>query len=669
MDHGANNDVFFLPDEKFDFDLSLSPASSTGEDFEDEIFVGPVSHAERCISVNLASRLENHCVKSSWSPLSGDQLEAICEEAQKLADQLQSSEHAQSESENIDPNRAVLQKNEFVQDSKAKLSMLCDPPPTVLSPIKRQTFCVQDSPMKHLPPAIQNRMLKARSPKSSIGNIPSIKPTGKAQLTQHLPSRATRSVASPVTRTQTKAGLQARVSAVLPNRPTVPTATRSSTKSQDKPRLQPPTKLATSWRRSPNSSRNGSCEDLLSDSASVTSDISDSSLNSSCLGKRTLAPPSKTLRTRSGVKLPSDSSRLRNTSSSSSSVSSFNSSISLSPANKATKGKLNSSLSSQCSVSKPTQPPKHRRSVAVLPSDPPISVARKRSLSTQTRRSSNPTLLKKPQSSPVQTPVRRGLDRTSSVPSMTKIQSGLKAKAKPQALVPPTPNGTLRGSSSPDTTNMLKPKRLVSVKSVDSLPQKPALSTLTPSLGNGSALQLKARRPSALPTPVRSRLLGLPQTTPTSKVRPIRVSPTHNCTPTSSHTECPETAQVPVIQPFNLEEEEPVQPPPTITKPDQSESTTAPDALCLSQCETRKETAPAKTESTSKTQEILLLDLPAPALQPQEKLLIDLSNTPDLIRTKTCSSASELIDLSSPLIKWSPVNKKEKDAPLINLSF
>lgn len=50
------------------------------------------------------------------------------------------------------------------------------------------------------------------------------------------------------------------------------------------------------WRRSPvscASSRAESYEDLLSDSASVASDISDSSLNSSLLGKRTLAPPSK----------------------------------------------------------------------------------------------------------------------------------------------------------------------------------------------------------------------------------------------------------------------------------------------------------------------------------------------------------------------------------------
>lgn len=105
--------------------------------------------------------------------------------------------------------------------------------------------------------------------------------------------------------------------------------------------------------------------------------------------------------------------------------------------------------------------------------------------------------------------------------------------------------------------------------------------------------------------------------------------------------------------------------------------------------------------------QVLLFDLPAPTLQPQEKLLIDLTNTPDLIRTitKSCTATQvtaaspgsihelkvecfflgfrtcleellnktclfqQLIDLSSPLIKWSPEDKRENNAPLINLSF
>lgn len=51
------------------------------------------------------------------------------------------------------------------------------------------------------------------------------------------------------------------------------------------------------WKRSPSSQPSskagGSSEDLLSDSASVASDVSDTSANSSLLGKRTIAPPAK----------------------------------------------------------------------------------------------------------------------------------------------------------------------------------------------------------------------------------------------------------------------------------------------------------------------------------------------------------------------------------------
>lgn len=62
-----------------------------------------------------------------------------------------------------------------------------------------------------------------------------------------------------------------------------------------------------------------------------------------------------------------------------------------------------------------------------------------------------------------------------------------------------------------------------------SVPQKPSLGALTPSGGSSSSLQLKARRPSGLPTPLRSRLLGLRQPTPPSQVRPTKPLPKLNC--------------------------------------------------------------------------------------------------------------------------------------------
>uniref|UniRef100_A0A8C6S718 Uncharacterized protein n=1 Tax=Neogobius melanostomus TaxID=47308 RepID=A0A8C6S718_9GOBI len=290
--------------------------------------------------------------------------------------------------------------------------MLCGPPPTVLSPIKRQTFCVQDSPLKQLPPAFQNRILKPQSPKTSVGSRTNCRPAGRPQTTQHpVTSRPTKSVSSPATgaKTQSRMSLRGRSAigvSVLPSRPTAPKAPQSTNKNPaDRSRLQPRSKLSTSWRRSPTSSRNGSCEDLLSDSASVASDVSDCSLNSnSSLGKHAPVPPSKSqgVRTRSGVKPPSDSSR-RKTSSSSSSVSSFNSSFSPSPANKGKRSSSQTSLSSM-PQSKPALTQK-RRSVAVQPPNPPLAAAGRRSLSVQPRKPSNPIPLTHKNSNP--TPLRR----------------------------------------------------------------------------------------------------------------------------------------------------------------------------------------------------------------------------------------------------------------------
>ncbi|KAM3608584.1 uncharacterized protein V6R79_001272 [Siganus canaliculatus] len=738
MDCRANSDMLFLPDEKFDFDVSLSPASSKGDESEDEVFVGPVSHKEKCVSVNVVSRLEDcgHSVRTSWSPLTGDQLEAVCQEAHRLADQLQNGELSQPPGGGVreDDDKkipsvttdATSNKEVFVQDVEAKLGVL-DQAATVLSPIKRQTFCVQDSPMKQLPPAVQRRLLKGSS---SSSTAPPARHSSASTNSLIRPAASTRlSTSSPVAaaKTQPRTGLRGRtsmgVAAVLPSKPAAPTASCSSSKTRvERTRLQPPSKAAVGRRRSPASHptrRAESSEDLLSDSASVASDVSDCSLNSSLQGKRTLAPPTKNgVRTATGVKAPALQSRRmtdrKNTSSSSSSVSSFNSSLSLSPA----KGKLNSSLNRSASssavpapssVGKPANAVKPRRSTVYGTAEPPSSststAASRRSVSVQARKPSEvervktgrSTPLKRAEATPLQvTPAKRGApDRKASIPSAAPSSAplrGLKPKTKPEAPVAPTPNGVVRGvSHGDDASKMMKPKRLMSASSVDSLP-------LTPSAGGCKSLQLKTRRPSALPTPVRRRASALPVATPNNKPRLARPPPTcdsdpapspasvsrdGSCSPAPAGVQELEPADAaPEIQPFCLEEEEQKEEeepaadaPPTTTsptQPDQSEST-APEAP--SQVESAQpiknlielETA---EESNRTTQEVLLLDLPAPTLPPQEKLLIDLTNTPNLIRNsnKSCTGA-QLIDLSSPLIKWSPEDKRENNAPLINLSF
>ncbi|XP_044048779.1 G2 and S phase-expressed protein 1 [Siniperca chuatsi] len=714
MDCRANSDLFFLPDEKFDFDVSLSPASSKGDDDEDEVFVGPVSRKERCVSNNTVSLLEDGSgVRASWSPLTGDQLEAVCQEAHRLADQLQSGELSRPHGEDDETTNMTTDntndREEFVQDAESKLGVLGQTV-SALSPIKRQTFCVQDSPMMQLPPAVQHSLLRGSC-------------SSAASSTRHVSANAASSTSrlstsSPVVgvKPQPRTGLRGKatlgVGIVLPSKPAAPKTSCLATKSRvEKTRLQPPSKAVGGWKRSPSphpACRAESYEDLLSDSASVASDISDSSLNSSLLGKRMLAPPTKSVvRNLSGVKAPPIQSRRvtdrKNTSSSSSSVSSFNSSLSLSPA----KGKLNSSLNRSLSgstgpapsnISRQANHSRPRRCTVYATAEPVSSAAGRRSLSAQARKLSEverakatrSTPLKRAEATPLQaTPAKRVLERAASIPTtaLVRPQSGLKNKSKPEALVPPTSSGGVRGvPHGDDVSKMLKPKRLMSTSSVDSLPQKPSAGPLTPSAGGCRSLQVKARRPSALPTPVRRRMSAIPVATPTNQTRLTRPPPSNcdpapgstsarrerSCSPAPSGTQEAEPADAPDIQPFCLEEEEPhAAPPSSPPQPDQSEST-CPGALSQGESEPSRNLIELETteESNSKTQEVLLLDLPAPTLQPQEKLLIDLTNTPDLIRTsnKTCTT-TQLIDLSSPLIKWSPEDKRENNAPLINLSF
>ncbi|KAM9529092.1 G2 and S phase-expressed protein 1 isoform 1-T3 [Salvelinus alpinus] len=766
MDSHANSEFFSLAEEKFDFDISLSPASSRGDEDDDEVFVGPVCHKERCISVGLETIVKENVSSCpsvgegpSWSPLAVDKFEEICKEANLLASQLVVNQ--QQPDVGVTNGTLTLSKEEpkedFVQDAGAKLGMFRKPVDAVLSPIKRETFCVQDSPLKQLPPAIQQRLLRdggvSNSTKSSVGTSSPVRAgtttrtkmvcrgrVGLACNTGVLPSK------------QQPAARGATATTALQTAKTRPEPAERTTM------LAPPSKGNLGLRRSPgsrNSSRAASCEDLLSDTASIASDISDTSLNSSLQGKRTLGPPSKSgMRAPSAGKAPPQTrrgtDRRRNTSSSSSSVSSFNSSLSVSPTGK---GKLSMSLNSSISghkcrlhagKSRLTNPvvsaTKTCRSTLIsrAPELPSSTTVTRRVISDPGRKLSEQDRFKTVQSTPLkrvepaatatplhQTPAKMNMERMSSVPniptsSSAKTKSVVKCNPKLQAFIAPTPTSQfkrrLEAVSSPDAPRIMKPKRLMSACSVESLPHKLALPVpelfQTPPAGGNKAVQPKMRRPSALPTPVNRRISGIPMLTPNSISLPGRPSLSMAILPASiqrasywspaqvkgSHQE--EVAAAPeeeTIQPFSLEDEPEVQPPPPATVPHPEEQ-----EVCQDDPEPGVDQAPPSTnkennhpepneeskelENTEKlleqpqcnwmktqdVNEVLLVDAPAPVLRPYEKLLIDLSSTPVLIRTASVKpSGGQLIDLSSPLIKWSPEDKDRalNEAPLINLSF
>ncbi|NWS23799.1 GTSE1 protein, partial [Polioptila caerulea] len=157
--HVAVSDFPLLSDEKFDFDLSLSSTSGN----EDEVFVGPVGHKERCIAANIESR---KCVsafdeKLTWSPLQGEKFVEIFKEAHLLALQIETG----SKNKETKINQSEEEENKivetFVEDSKSKLKILRNKN-IEISPraVKRETYCVQDSPACQLPPCFQKALHK-----------------------------------------------------------------------------------------------------------------------------------------------------------------------------------------------------------------------------------------------------------------------------------------------------------------------------------------------------------------------------------------------------------------------------------------------------------------------------------------------------------------------------
>ncbi|KAL1247534.1 hypothetical protein QQF64_022910 [Cirrhinus molitorella] len=727
----THSDFVSLAEEKFDFDVSLSPASSKGDyDVEDEVFMGPISHKEKCISHGVEIHVKDSISSGpslgeepSWSPLTGEKFDEICKEAKLLASHLeQTVTDSVAESSIVSSSQAEESEN-FEEDTTAKLSMFSKPA-DVLSPIKRETFLVQESPLKQLPPAIQKRMLKANGTAGF----------GKPRLSTSSPVRP--AVTQPKMATRGKALVAS--SGVLPSKPTAQGNSRLSSSTKlpppTKTRLPPPSKGNFGLKRSPscrNTSRAGSSEDLLSDNTSVASDISDSSFNTSLPGRSSISARNKgELRAPSALKAPSlQNSRVvdrrRNTSSSSSSVSSINSSLTISPGCKA---KLNSSLNSSTnsigarSHSSVSRLPSSSRKSSVVTRNPEPPVSRRTSISTHGRRASEllprpvkATPIKKTDPLPppqLQTPAKNAAEKTtstSSIPaSAAKMGSSLKGNPKLKVPVAPTPTNYLKGicksevSSSPDVPRIMKPKRLLSACSVESLPDHlvgPPVGLLTP-----SAMGNKLRRPSALPTPVNRRISGIPAFTPKSVSRlskPSQVTErsssqaaTHSSPENLKESEnqedkqnsvsneetCPPADLQPCSLVFNVEDE-PEEPPacePAVVEKPSEPPLCDPEPL---QVDIKPPTLPSTVDAQKHLQntekkdvkEVLLVDAPAPALQLSEKLLIDLSNTPDLIKTSSGKPwGGQLIDLSSPLIKWSPEDKKENSenaAPLIDLSF
>uniref|UniRef100_A0A8B9C9R6 G2 and S-phase expressed 1 n=1 Tax=Anser brachyrhynchus TaxID=132585 RepID=A0A8B9C9R6_9AVES len=635
------SDIPLLTDEKFDFDLSLSPASGN----EDEVFVGPLGHKEKCIAVNIeAKRSTERSVPASddkvmWSPLTGEKFVEIFKEAHLLALQIESGSKTEQNkiSQPEEQENQTIEK--FVEDSKSKLKILrnenIEKSPRA---VKRETYCVWDSPASNLPPGFQEGSDKLLSgDKTYILHTPPNRSPVKIHVS---PAKIT---GSPLTQEQKTKEKNKKATGKLPVAKPSATLGKSIMLTVEKPKQG---KHSISARRDVTGM--GSSEDLISDKSSAASDVFESSLSgsSSVQDKKVLPAPSKPDLKKTHLKLPGVASglpRKTSSSSSSSSVSSLNSSLPISPIGK--NGK--SSTSSKASAVSTERSSKQERSA----STPKTSSAR---LCQQSKDGS-------------------------------AIKGSLFQKPKTRVLSVPTSQNKGPVKAGDITPNKLAPKVAPSLGLTfcGSLGSAMAVSTPVKASEDGIfqnsgfrersvSMTPASLKRSALPTPVR-RISGFPAATP--RTAPRMASSPYVASIQSSSFSTKKTLtngskQVKDAQISSSEDE--ISPPPVL-----------PLTLDFSPEKAVKETEEKSKEAEvqnqlaeeKQTKEMLLVDIEVDkslpeALECEGRPLIDLSNTPELNKIiplkPTLSGQVKLIDLSSPLITLSPdVNKENLDSPLL----
>ncbi|XP_042649145.1 G2 and S phase-expressed protein 1 isoform X2 [Tyto alba] len=699
-----SSDFPLLIDEKFDFDLSLSPASGN----EDEVFIGPLGHKEKCIAVQIEAKqtAEKKHVPASddklvWSPLTGEKFVEIFKEAHLLALQIETgSKNEQTKiSQSEEQENKIIEK--FVEDSKSKLKILrnqnMEKSPRA---VKRETYCVQDSPACQLPPCFQKESDKLLSDDKTHALHT---PPNRSPVKTHV--SPTKIANSPLTQEQKTKERNIKATGKLPM--TKPSSALGKSNLLIIVKPKPGTHTSISTKRDLNTV--GSSEDLTSDKSSTASDVFESSLSgsSSVQDKKPLPAPSKPgLKKITHLKLPGVGSGLtkKTSSSSSSSTSSMNSSLNsslpISPIGK--NGR--SSLSSKASVSGSKLSSSTNKLALVRPTRVSSLQAanteksRKQARSASTTKISSAVCLAK--SSASATPseaVGSGIQRLSSVPSLQKLCQQNKGGSATKGSLCPKPKARVLSVPTSQTK--------VPVKTGDTLNK--SAPKATPSLGltfcgtPGSAMAVSTpvkasedgifqnfcfpERPvsmtpaslkrSGLPTPVR-RISGFPAVTPKTAPRmafsPCAASVGQCASFSTKKTFTAGSKQTRESKTQIASSEDDISPPPVLPlalnfSPEKAATEVVENEL--------KEAEVPNQLAEEKQTEALLVDIGIErslpnTLECESRPLIDLSNTPEVnqitLLKPVFSGQVKLIDLSSPLITLSPdVNKENLDSPLL----
>ncbi|XP_074396119.1 G2 and S phase-expressed protein 1 [Zonotrichia albicollis] len=643
------SDLPLLTDEKFDFDLSLSSTSGN----EDEVFVGPVGHKERCIAASIEAKKSVSAFddKLMWSPLQGEKFVEIFKEAHLLALQIQTG----SKDKETKISQSEEQENKivetFVEDSKSKLKILRNKN-IALSPrpAKRETYCLQDSPACQLPPCFQKASQKPVSdgPVHALPAPPNrspvkscVSPTKKASL--------------PLTGEQETKETNTKAIGKLPMAKPSSASGKSNLLTIDKPGLRKMTYL-------------------------------------------------KCPRVASGL-------TKKTTSSSSSSVSSMNSSLNsslpISPIGK--KGK--SSIPSKAGVNGSKLSSGTSRLAFVRPATvSSLQAANTEKFRKQVRSASTPkipsaiSLAKSSASAASSEAAGSGIWRPSSVSSLQQLCQQNKDGTSTKGSLCPKPKARVLSASTSQTKapvktqdatpSKLAPKAAPSLGLTFCGTPGSAMAASTPMKGSedkafqgfcfperSATMTPASVRQSGLPTPVR-RISGFPAATPKTVPR-VQTSPhaaslrqSFSFSAKKTFTAGSEQKQESKAQTSSEDDTSPPAVLPLVLNFSPEKTATEGAENALKEAEVHNELAEVHNELAEEKQpEALLLDIGADKSLPHTpececRPLIDLSNTPEVSKITSAkpvlSGQIKLIDLSSPLITLSPdVNKENLDSPLL----
>ncbi|NXG46447.1 GTSE1 protein, partial [Psilopogon haemacephalus] len=648
---------------------------------EDEVFVGPLGHKEKCIAAKIEA---NESVEKSiptsdelmWSPLKGEKFVEIFKEAHLLALRI--------ETESKNKQTKIHQPEEkFVEDSKSKLNILrnqnIEKSPRA---VKRETYCVQDSLACQLPACFQKESDKLLSDdKTSALHTPPNRSPVKMCLS------STKIASSPLTEEQKTKERNTKATCKLPMAKPLSSLGKSNLLITEK--VKPGKHSSISIKRDLNSM--GSSEDLISDKSSAASDVFESSFSGSFLlqDKKVHNASSKVM-----LKLPGVASGLtRKMTTSSLSVSSMNSSLNssllISPIRKNGKSSMSSKSSvSGSKLSSSTNRLAKVSSLQAVKTEKSKSQAR----SASTHKIPSAASLANSSASATSVAVDSGIQRLSSVPDLQKLcqqnkdGSGMKGSLcpKPRARILSVPTCQTKVSMKTGGKHLLCMTYLKLLAKADSIFSAMAVSTPVKAAEDGifqnsgfpkrsvSVTPASLKR-SGLPTPVR-RISGFPAVTPKTAPRMAFSPYVGSICPISNFSTkktlaagCKQTNQ---SKTQVTSSEDDISPPPALPlalnfSPERTATEVVENKLNEDEVQNQL-TEDKQTEEKNIGEE---KSLPH-TLECESRPLIDLSNTPELSKIAPLkpilSEQIKLIDLSSPLITLSPdVNKENLDSPLL----